>query len=805
MWLSRDLRSALRSMVKNPAFHLAAIVILAVALGANMAVFSAVDRVLLRPLPYPQPGRLVDVSVLYAPVEGRPSREGFLDADSLAAWAERTRTFEQLAVYQPRALTVSGAGPAERVVGAAVSPSLFAVLGVAPAEGRLLRPEEARGAGEPVVVLSHELRQRQLDTGEAAVGSRVLLGGIPHTVVGVMPLGFGFPDDETDWWVPRAAAPTEAAGVLRLEFLPAVARLAAGATLDAAAAEGQALVRLRSGDGLTPVELATARVRVRSLKEKRVAEVRPALWTMWAAVTLVLVVACANLANLLLIRGTTRRRELAIRSAVGGGRGLLVRQMMTESVILALAGGAAGLLVAAAVHRLVARFAPQELLGTGGAVVDLRLFAFALGLAPATAIVFGLLPAWRSARGNLTQPLHGAIGEMPRERRSQAFLVIAEVALSLVLLVGASLLVRGFLRLVDVELGFAPDGVLTATLDPAAAGIDDAGRQRALFDALLDRMAAEPAVEAAGVVAHPPLAAGLTKVSVGVVGQPSARRLAVPQWTSPGYAEAVGLRLRAGRWLDEREHRSAAPVAVINESFASEHLPGLDPLRQQLELAGATVAVVGIVEDVRLLGFGSEPQPEVYASYRLAEEAGRRGAARLTLVLRTTGRPSGLIPVLRARVGEIEPGVAVDEAGALEDRLAISVAGPRFVALLAALFAAIGLLLTAAGLYGVLSYSVTVERRALGVRRALGATDGAVLRLVLGRGAVLIVIGVAIGLLASWGTTRFLGRLLFGLPADEPASYLTAMAIVCAVSFVACFLPAYRATRVDPLVALRAE
>lgn len=777
---------------------------LAVALGANTAVFSVVDAVLLRPLPYPQPERLVELSVTLPPVEGTPGREAFLDGGTLEGWAESSRALESLAVYQRRDFTVAGGGRAERVAGAGTSASLFSALEVRPAEGRTFRGDEERPGGDPVVVVSRRLRERRFGE-DAAIGARLELGGVAHTVIGVMPDGFSFPDEEVDLWVPLAPTLPEVEGMVQVQFLAAVARLAPHASTGSAAAEGQALIERRRGLGREAAELAAGRVRVAPLGERRVAEVRPALVAMWIAIGLVLLVACANLANLLLARTASRRRELAIRCAVGGSRRRLVRQLLTENLLLALIGGAIGLVLAAGTHRLLPRLAPADVPGLDGVAFDLRVFLFALLLAVATACLFGLLPAWRSAAGRLVQPLHGGVGETSRDRRSQGALVVAEVALSLVLLVGAGLLVRGFLHLVHVDLGFVPDGVVTATLDPAAAGIGATGRRTALFEGLVEQTAGDPAVEAAGLVAHPPLSPSFTKINVGVVGQPPGRRLAVPQWTSPGYAEAIGLSLVAGRWLDEAEHRSAAPVAVVNESFARDLLGGVAPLGQRLEVGSATLEVIGVVADARLLGFGSEAQPEVFASHRLAEAATGSAPGRLTAVVRSVGSPVSLVPVLRSRLAELEPSVALEEVGLLEDRLAASVAQPRFFAVLAGAFAAIGLFLAAAGLYGMLSYSVVRQRRALGVRRALGAQTGDILRLVLGRGAALVLAGLALGLLGSWWAGELLAGLLAGLPAADPTSYGVATLVVCGVASVACYLPARRATRIEPLSVLRTE
>lgn len=801
MSLAQDLRYAWRASSKRPSFTLTVVIILAVALGANIAVFSVVDGILLRDLPYAEAERLVDLSILQPPVEGSPERRALLDGESLEAWRESAGALAGLAVYRRQPFVLAQNGLSERVAGAAVSADLFTVLGVGPDEGRAFHREEEKAGGEPVAMISQRLRRQHLASGEA-LGARLELGGVTHTVVGVMGEEFAFPDAETDVWVPMSAMLPEVSGTIQTQYLPAVARLAAGVTPQQAAAEGQAVVdrrRERGGD------TSEGRVQVVPLREQLIADVRPALLAIWVAVGLVLLVACANLANLLLARAASRRRELAIRSAIGGGRLRLVRQLLTENVLLSLLGGTAGLLLAAGIHRMLPRLAPVDLVGLERVAFDVRVFAFAFLLTLATAFLFGLFPALKIVRSRLVEALHGGVGEAPSHRRSQGLLVVAEVAVTLVLLIGAGLLLRGFLHLVRVDLGFTPERVLTATLDPAAAGLGASGRNTALFDQLLESVASDRGVAAAGVVAYPPLSPGFSKTNVGIVGLPPARRLAVPQWTSPGYAEAMGLRLVAGRWLRESDHRSAAPVAVVSESFVQQYLAGQDPLRRQVEIGRSTLRLIGVVEDVRLLGFDSEPQPEIFASYRLAERVTGAAPGRLTIAVRTVGEPSDAVPRLRSQVAELAPAVALEDAGPIEEKLSASVAEPRFHALLVGTFAGVALLLTAAGLYGVLSYSVASQRRALGVRRALGAEGGDIIRLVLRRGSLLVLAGTAVGLLVAWWTTRLLSGLLSGLPAGDPASFMIATVVVGVIALAACYLPARRAARLDPLIVLRSD
>jgi putative ABC transport system permease protein len=800
----QDLRHAWRVLAKRPSFLAVTVAVLAVALGANSAVFGVIDAVLLRPLPFPEPDRLVDLSLAIPPADGSPARRAFLDGATLAAVDERAKSLRGLAVFQPRETVIGGGGVAERVVAAGAAADLFEVLGVRPREGRGFRREEEGAGGEPVVVLADALRRRRFGTG-VAVGARLLVGGEPHTIVGVMPPGFAFPDPDTMLWLPMAAASAATDGVVQTQYLPAVGRLAPGVSAAAAAAELDALVARMGAEGGGAAPAAAGRVEVMPLSERRSAEARPALLALWAAVGIVLVTACANFAGLLVAHLTARRRELAIRGAIGGGRRRLVRQLLTENLLLALLGGAAGLLLAALFFRTLPRWAPADVPGLDGVALDPRVFAFAAALAVVTACLAGVVPALRSARGDLVEPLQRGAGGSAREQRSRAVLVVGEVALSLVLLVAAGLLIGGFLELVRVDLGFEPDRALVVAVDPGAARVAAASRRTALYDALLDRFAADGRAEAVGAVAYPPMSAGFAKTGIDVEGQPPGRRLAVPQWTSPGYAEAVGLRVVAGRWIAADEHRDAAPVAVVSRGFAQRFLSGLDPLRQRLQVGSATLQVVGVVDDIRLLGFGSEPQPEVYASYKLAEEAVGAPPARLAIVLRGQLAPGEAAAILRHRLGEIEPGVAVESVERLEDRLGASAAQPRFYATLATAFAAVAVLLAAAGLYGVLSYSVVAQRRAFAVRRALGAEPRDIVRLVLARAATLVGIGVGAGLLASWWASRWLAAQIAGLPTNGLGDYAAAVVIVCVAAAVACYLPARRAARFDPAAVLQAE
>lgn len=789
--LWQDVRHSLRILARNRGFAVFSVLILAIALGANTAVFSVMNGVLLRALPYPEADRIVDVSIVLPPRDGSPST-ALLDRPMLEAWQEGTRTVEQAAAYRTRAYTLSGRGNAERLTGASVSSSLFPLLRVAPARGRAFQKVDEQW----VVLLSHAFWRRHFQGDPGIVGATVNLDGTAHTVIGVMPESFYFPSREVLLWTPLAldAPAPGTAEVVEVQYFPVVARLRDGVSVEQASAEAGRILRSASQGG---------RVQLVPLRDRMVAEARPALLLMTAAVGLVLLIACINLANLLLARSSSRQREMAIRSAVGGSRGRLVRQMLTESVVLSLLGGIAGVLVAAWTHRLLPRLLPRDIPRIEEAQLDAGVFLFAFLLSGFTGLLFGLLPALRSAGGNPARDLHGGPGEAARRSSSGSLLVVAEIALAFVLLVGAGLLLRSFLQLVRVELGYEPDRVLTATLrlDPARYGAP--GRTGAFYDALLDRIEGREEVESAGIVSFSPMTQGFSLTSLEVVGLPPARTLAIPQMTSPGYLGAMGLRLVAGRWLTPEDHASQAPVAVVNESFVRKHIQGPGAVGRRLAVGSASLEIVGILEDVRLLGLDSEPKPELFTSYRHAEAVAGMAPERMTLAIRSGGDPLALLPFLRATLHDLDPELALEDVKTMEARLDAAVAQPRFYAFLLAVFAGMALALAAAGVYGVLSYSVARQTRAIGVRRALGAQRSDILALVLRKGLLLVFVGLVTGTVAAILASGAVARLLFGVTTRDPMSYALAALSLGVVALLACYLPARRAAQVEPGEALR--
>jgi len=804
--LAQDLGYALRLMRKSPAFTAAIVLTLGLGIGANTAIFTVLDAVLLRPLAYPDSDRLV--AIFLTETRAGATRAPTSPANYLD-WKARSRTVDQMTAAHPWRPTLTGDGRPEPIPGLKASASLFDLLGVRPAIGRAFNLDDGRPGGDHVVVLGHALWARRFGGDAGVIGRRITLDGEPYTVVGVMPPGFMFPPfwaTDAEFWAPLAFD-AETAGDRGARFLRVFGRLRPGAERAAARAELAAIGATLAGEH--PGENAGTAVSLESLYEPVVSGGRPVILTLASAAGLVLLVALVNVSNLLLARATARRRELALRAALGAGRARILRQLLTESVLLGLAGGAAGLLLAIWGVRAIVALAPAGLPRLSEVAPDPRALGFALVLSLATGVVFGIAPAWRSSRADLRAVFEDGErgGGDTRALRRRDALVVIEVALAVMLGVGAGLLARSFVALVTLDPGFASERRLTAAVGFAGTPFADPARQPAFFQEVLDRVEALPGVRRAALVNHLPLGGDIWGSRLTIDGAPAPPPGEEPSATQrvagPGYFETMGIRLVRGRSFT-RDDRAAA---LVNETFAQLYLPGSDPVGRRVKLGGASsdrpwLTIIGVYRDTRQWRLADALQPEIYLPYAINPVA---WWTQTTLVIETGVEPRSLAASVEAAVWAIDPDLPVSPIRTMDEILAGEVVGSRFAATLVGLFALLALVVATVGVYAVLSFTVARRTRELGVRVALGARRGQVFGLVLGRGLWLVAAGLVAGLAGAAAGARYVSTLLFGVTAIDPATYATIAATVLIVAAAASAIPARRATKVDPMVALRAE
>lgn len=808
----QDIRHGLRVLIKSPGFTAVALGTLTLGIGATTAVFGVVNATLLRPLPYPDADRLVRIQEEHPMNRGR-EMPAFMTSDTLEAWRENPQAIDQIAGYTGRSFTYQDESEPVRVRGAAVSPALFPLLRATAWLGRVFTEDEEASAAQPVAVLSYARWETRHDADPRVLGRLITLDDVSYSVIGVMPEGFYFPDRETEIWIPLTlTTPQQRPGQRFIIAFSGLARLKDGVSLAQAEAEGQTIVGRQAP--LAP-GMAAPTLRLVGFHDEMVGDVRPALLALMAAVGFVLLIATANLANLLLARGAARQRELAVRAAIGAGRGRLIRQLVTESVALSVIGGGLGLAAAYWILGVLPSFAPAGIPGLGEAGIDATVLAFALAASVGAGVLFGTVPALQASRFDLVRALNEGAAQMGggfrfrRGNRTRSVLVVAEVALALMLLVGAGLLVRSFVTLATVDPGFDPTNVLTVELNLPRPQYSDLTAANALFDQVLERTAGRPGVEAVGLVSSLPLTPGESLIAFRIQGQaaPTSREemtAARPQLVSPGYLDAMGLRLVAGRFVTDQDTDSSPRVFVVNEAFASAYFPGEEVVGQRLNLGrGEPTEIVGVVGDVHHRGLDSRPQPELYFSYR--QSLSGQGAPRASIVARTTGDPLALVPFLRQDILDLNPSLPIDNVMTMEARLSSSVAQPRFYALVLGVFAAGALALAMVGIYGVLAYTVSRRSREIGLRMALGADGGRIRNLVVRQGALLVGVGVAFGLAGALVTTRALESLLFGVTTLDLPTLIAVPVVLVTVAIVACYVPVRRATRVNPMDALRYE
>ncbi|MBO0861031.1 MAG: ABC transporter permease [Chloracidobacterium sp.] len=809
----QDLRYGARILLKKPGFTLIAVVTLALGIGANTAIFSIVNAVLLRPLPYAEPERLV---ALWERNTQRLEYRSSISYPNFFDWRAQSKSFERMASYYTNGMALTGVATPVSLRSAVVSPDLFATLGVKPLLGRWFVAEEER-PGNRAAIINHSLWRRQFGGDPNIVGRTMTLDGKQFNVVGVMPAGFQFPieADPVEVWAsssingektdPKEPAPYEQRGA---HYLQAVGRLKPCVTIEQAQAEMNVIAG--NLEKQYPDSNTSRGINLITYHNDLVHDYTEALWLILGAVGCVLLIACVNVANLLLARSTARYKEIAVRAALGASRGRVIRQLLTESLLLALCGGLVGLLSAWWGTAALVRLIPEEVPRLADINIDLRVFGFTLLLSVVTGVVFGLAPALQTSKIELTEAMKEGSRSVGAGRgRLRGGLVVAEIAIALVVLIGAGLLLQTFRRLQQVDLGFDTHNMLTASVELPDARYPKPEQATVFYQTLLDRVKALPGVEAASAIIPQPLSGDTMTISFDIEGrnipkgeQPSSHFRAI----SLDYFNVMMIPLLAGRAFTERDDAHSPGVLIVNETFAKRHFPNENPIGKHVKpgisLEGEPVwrEIIGVVKDVKhRQSLSRDYEPEYYVPHA------QMPINSMNLVVRTTNDPRGLARSLQQEVQSLDHDIPVPRIKTLEQYLGVAVAQPKFNALLIGLFAGLALLLTAVGLYGVMAYSVIQRAQEIGIRVALGARRGDVLRMVLRQGLKLTAVGLAIGLAAAYALTRYMQSLLFGVKPTDPVTFVAIALLLIAVALVACWIPARRATKVDPMAALRSE
>ncbi len=894
--LWQDFKYSIRMLIKKPGFTAVAILTLALGIGANTAIFSVIDAVLLEPLPFHDPDRVVRIIMNRPPMpgEGGPSRIPSLTTDDFQDYRDQARMVSDVGLYSPQSLTLTDTDEPVRLDGARVSPGMFRLLGVSPILGRSFEASEETPGNDRVIILSALAWERYFGSDPNILNRTLTLDDDAYPVVGVMPASFEFPTTETAFWVPMSVRPAAQRQVGRIEIAGStIARLAEGVSIEQATAEANTIfgrihptnpgsngedVRMppggmtrggppggqggpetaeggprrggrigrpsaggedidivdgppdggrgrmvtrggpgpggRGGTG-SPMgrdPLANSTIELVPLGEDLVAPVRDALLVLVVAVAFVLLIACANVANLLLTRASGRGMEIAIRAALGAGRGRLVRQVLTESIVLAVTGGALGCLLAYWGVNVLKTIQPGTIPRIDEIGIDATVLAFTLGVSVITGLIFGLAPALKLTNIANVEALKeggtsGSSGfSLFRRNRTRSLLAMAEVALAVVLLIGGGLLIHSFTNLANVNPGYDPENVLTFQISlPQARYPEPAGRQR-FYEQMLERIETMGGVEAYGVVNNLPLSQNTIRMAFMITGEGdySQRAAADVAIASPGYFEAMGISIVEGRGFTDQDRAGGPSVVLVNETFARQYFPNESAINREFQAGPSGPSrIVGVVADVRRQGLDSDPQPELYFGFFQAPRS--FGGLPMNFTVRTAGEPTALVPAIRRAALDLDSSLTLDNVRTMEDRLYTSIAGPRFYAVLLAVFAGIALVLAAGGIYSVLSYSVSLRTREIGIRMALGAEKGSVLKMIVVQGMTLTVIGIVIGLGGALALTRYLESMLFGLTALDPTTFVATTAVLALTAFAACWVPGRRAMKVEPMIALRYE
>ena len=806
--LWQDLRYGARMLLKKPGFTLIAVLTLSLGIGANTAIFSVVHAALLRPLPYEKPDQLVMIWERNLP---RGLEQSQASPVTYCDWREQKHLFDQIAGwwYPQVNLTDTGSEP-QRVRTVDVTDAFFDVLGVRPIIGRGFQPGEDRPGGERLAVIGQELWRSRYNSDPNILGKAITLDGRSYSVIGVMPPGFDYPNT-TEVWTPLGWEPRQHSRNAR--FFEVVARLKPGVTPQQAQAEMNALSnRIAQENPQSNKDWSAAVV---SLRDQLVGDFRLALLVLFGAVGLVLLIACANVANLLLVRAGSREKEVAIRLAIGATRGRLLRQLLTESVLLALLGGAFGFLIAVWGADVLLKLNPVEIPRLDKFSVNATILGFTLGVSLLTGLIFGLVPALSASRLDLNRRLkEGGRDSQTGGGRVRGALVIAEVAIAMVLLLGAGLLLKSFMRLQHVDAGFNPSNVLTFNLQLPFSSYRDWRQVSELYSGLIARLKSVPGVQSADATGFLPLEGGWPTKFLIQRRPPAQGEEPVAQHrpVSEGYFQTMGVPLIGGRRFDDRDQADAPGVVIVNEALTRRYFPNEDPVGKRITTlsrqygplgrvmpASLEMEIVGVVGDEKNSSLSKTAEPAVYFSHR------QFSYRSMSVVVRATAAPLSLVNAVQNEVWTLDRNLPISNVKTMEQRLGEAIAQPRFSALLLGLFAALALLLAAVGIYGVISYTVQQRTHEIGVRMAMGASAGAILKLVVGRGLALTLTGVGLGVLGSFGLTRLISGLLYGVGATDPVIFVAMPALLALVALLACYIPARRATKVDPMVALRYE
>jgi len=810
--LWHDLRYGLRLLLRKPAFTAVAILALALGIGANTAIFSVVNAILLRPLPYPEPERLVQLNHNYPQINLKASVSAF----GYSIYKEQAKAFEQITAISGSSLNLTDGGEPEQLQAMTVTASFFPLFGAEAARGRVILPEEEQEGRNRVAVLSDALWTRRFGADPSLVNKTITLNGENYLVIGVMPAQFQFGREfgrVPDLWVPLTFTPQQLSpNNLNNEYLSVFGRVRTGLSVQQAQAELDVLadnVRKQYSPNTSREQWGLL---LQPLNELVVGDVRFALWVLLGAVGLVLLIACANVANLTLARAADRQREMAVRAALGAGRARVIRQMLTESVLLAVMGGVLGLGLAAWGVSLLSKLTQIQIPRSHEIGLDWRVLLFTLGVSVLTGILFGLVPALQASRGNVYDTLKdgGRSGQGGARGRLRSSLIVAEMALALMLLVGAGLLMRSFWQLQQVSPGFQPQGVLSLMVSLPGHKYKEPPQRVNFFDQLLPQLKALPGVQSVGASSVIPMSGTNSSGSFQIEGRQIPQGQSSPhgdRWQAAGdYFETMKIPLVRGRYFTAQDTPNSLGVAIIDETMARKYWPNEDPLGKRISFERDDQGqprwreIVGLVGHAKHRNLEGESRVQYYIPY-----VQRPNSTSMFLVLRTTGDPTSVAGTVRNAVRNLDKELPIFRVTTMEQLVADSMAQRRFTLWLLGIFAVTALLLAAVGLYGVLAYSVSQRSHEIGIRMALGAQGSDVQKLVVGQGMKLVLLGTGIGLVGAFALMRLMASLLFGVGAADPVTYVAITSLLAGVALLACWIPARRATKVDPMIALRYE